>query len=303
MYVFLLERYQRAVELTYHTFEIYHLSALNRLFDEEFNARDIQMLSLIKHAQTPMSPSHLRAVFHMKFSALSTRLTWYEQRALIVREKPHASARSVHLYLTPKGHTLVQVYEDYMARFLKRVRKSLSIKETLSLRGTLETLKTMIYPSSKDQTNVREVSLSTAFFFDVFNYFTVLETRWFENKNIPFKQRELLILSELYQRCVLKNDTFISLASFFRIPYQTLMTTVRKYKQSGVLSETDQGLTLREDVEHIVEAYITLRTVIFYDTLERFQPNEQKVIFRLFALLKAHALEHLQDKAIEGDGS
>ena len=69
-----MNQYKEICSLTYHNFEIYHIQALNRLFDGDISARDVQILAFIYHSKDQVAPTQLKDVFKMNFSALSNRL-------------------------------------------------------------------------------------------------------------------------------------------------------------------------------------------------------------------------------------
>lgn len=289
---YVMNQYKEICSLTYHNFEIYHIQALNRLFDGDISARDVQILAFIYHSKDQVAPTQLKDVFKMNFSALSNRLAVFEKLDIIKRDKPDAQKKMVHIQLTKAGELMVLEFDAYTNQFLDKLKQSFSLWDAFTINATWNQLKKMVYGNENDENPTGKKMISTNFLFDLYNYFTAFELEWIEKNQIPFKQRELFFLSELYLHIETKKYTYKNLAEHLMIPYQTLMSKIQKYKRDGVILSKETMDDLNPDILSIVHEYIYLRTIIYYETMSHFQPKQQRFIIKLFAILKAHALDH-----------
>lgn len=107
---------------------------------------------------------------------------------------------------------------------------------------------------------------------------------------MPLKQNELFFLSELHLHMKTKKYTYKGLANHLMIPYQTIISKINKYKRNGVILTRDNIDFLNPEVLGLINEYIYLRTIIYYETLSHFQPKQQQFIIKLFSILKDHSL-------------
>jgi hypothetical protein len=71
------------------------------------------------------------------------------------------------------------------------------------------------------------------------------------------------------------------------------MSTIKKYKLEKIITIEHKSLTIRSDLQQLVDEYIQLRIIIYYETMKHFSSKEQKIILKMFEKLKDHAITHL----------
>jgi DNA-binding MarR family transcriptional regulator len=292
---YLLNQYKVICKNSYHNFEIYHLNTLNHLVDGDITARDLQMLALISHRSEFTTPTILKEAHHMKFSALTNRLATLETKNLIRREKLHESSKTVVIKLTDAGKKIVEVYDHYTKKYIQYVKNALSLKEMYTLFTTFKKLKTLVYQNNDhDLENITfKKILTPLFLFDIYNYFVSFELEWLDYHENFIKHSDLFILSEIYIHLKDKNLNYKDLSNYLKIPYQSLMSKIRKFRTTKIMIQSELKDSFEDKMAVFLESYISLRTIVYYETLSHFSNKEQLIITKIFFLLKQHALNYL----------
>lgn len=291
MLKYILDQYQKICEDTFYNFELYHLNALNSLVGEDIGARDLQMLSLIATSNPPATPKLLADTFFTKNSAISNRLAFFEQKGFIERTKSSEDSRNVDITLTPLGLDQVAINNNYYKSYAKYVRSTFTLKDLLTTITTINKFKKIILNSKDDDKKyTSDKVISSDMFLDLYNYFSNLENEFIRSKKIDEKQRDLFVLTEIYAFLSQGKSNLTELAEHLFLPYQTLISKIRKFKNDNILLKIDDNYSLSTDYERLVVEYIYFRTIIYYETMSHFNPSEQKVILSLFTKLREHAL-------------
>lgn len=97
-----------------------------------------------------------------------------------------------------RGKIVSVIYQKRINQFLDKLKQSFSLLDAFTINATWNQLKKMVYGNENDENPTGKKMISTNFLFDLYNYFTAFELEWIEKNQIPFKQRELYFLSELY---------------------------------------------------------------------------------------------------------
>jgi DNA-binding MarR family transcriptional regulator len=199
MFSYIIDQYSNICKLSYHCFEIYHISALNKLLKGDYSARDFQMLSYIKHSNEFVSPASLKKIFNMNFSALSNRLAVLEKKEILNRTKLDPTSKFITLRLCQHGHEIVDIYDNYATLYLQSLKKSFKLKDTLILTSAIKKINQIIHKESNDDEINKIKGVSSKFLFDVYHYFSNYEIIWLSTVKVAnLKQRDFFILSELF---------------------------------------------------------------------------------------------------------
>lgn len=295
MLPYLLKQYERISEFAYYNFDIYHLEALNHLVGDQYSSRDLQILSLIANTRVPATPSLIKEKLLMQPSTISNRLAFYEKQELIVRAPSKLDLRTIEIAITPKGKEFISINDRYMKDLVQLARKSISMSDALTLLSLTKKLKKLIQREGDDATGDPSASLDSQLLSNMIDYFIGIENDFLDTVTLSIKQRDLFILTELFVNFQMKGTLSIKqVAEHLLIPYQTIVSKVRKFQEIGYLSKLEHEYVFAPEITMVIREYISLRIIIYYETMSHFTPKEQQLIHLVFDLLKKLAISIIQ---------
>ena len=129
---------------------------------------------------------------------------------------------------------------------------------------------------------------------DIESFFLNKELEFFEDEKVAFAFNDLSFLSELYLNEVIVNLSLPKLADYLFIPYQTLISKLKRYIQEGHISKEKKKLTFSNELIHAIDQFIMLRIINYYEALFGASNKEIEVALKVFALLKAYASTYIK---------
>lgn len=290
---FILDSYVEISNLTYYIFEIHHMFAVKSLTNGQLFSKDFMILVTLN--QNPSSsPTDVAKAVQYESSALSNRLRFLEDSGYIIRKHSDDEKRGVSIFITQKGKTVAEKYDEYHNKFLMSLKKSLSIKELILLRSISLKLKSLLIANELSYSYKQNESINSQLLSQFQNYLFSFENDFIEESAIDLKQNDLFILTEFYVYFQKGRRNLTDFSIYLHIPYQTLVSKIKKFIEQKYIIKTNRTLKLTNEIQHTVEKFMLLRTTLYYKTMHTFNTNEQKIIKKLFLMLKEHAQTYIK---------
>ena len=285
-----MDNYKRICQETYHNFEIYNLRAIDALDLGEINSKDLQILIFIQGIEQGVTPSAISNHFNMNNTALSNRLVHYEYLNLIRKKQNIEDSRSVLISLTELGVSKTTIYHEYVNGFIRYLRKHISLMKYPTTFKAIKKISAIIL-NQPVQALIKE-DLSKEVLFDVQKYFSTIINTYID-ESVPFiKDNDLFILTELFLHTheQLKEMTYLS--NKLLMPYQTLMSKIKKYKTLNYIDKkADGSYTFSAEILTVIQGYMHVRMVLYYEFFQKLETYEREQIKSIFQLLKTYAID------------
>lgn len=286
----IMNTYREISEKTYYNFEIHYLDMVASLGDAFLNLRDILTLVLIDNSKEIITPTFLSQYFHVNMNTISNQLKALENEGYIIREKSIHDMRQANIQLQDKSRLIVNQYRDLVNELILKIRKSFHFVELSKLPGIMKKMAHMTQANQNDHDGL----FSAHFLFHLTNYFSKYDHELIEKDQIDMKLKDLFLLTELWvdQQLGLNNLKLFSDRHY--IPYQTMVSKIKKYVEVGLLAHKDKKTyEFSPSLEHLILKFVSQRTILHYQTMSLFTTKEEEMIYQMFDVIKQ---THLQQK-------
>jgi DNA-binding MarR family transcriptional regulator len=299
---FTIQRYYDLTRNTFEIFSVYHLKALDSLLEESINSKDINILNFIHKTKEPISSDYIVEIFYIAKNALSNRLSLFEEKGLIKRFPSLEDKRKTIIQIEPRGIDLLQVYFDYSAVLIKKIRQEMGPLKLLSLKTVIDKLNThmndVLSANLFTSISFDFKELNESFLFKVNYFFSQFDYALIQSSKITIKIDELLVIADLYLQGLRGSFNLIELSDKHLIPYQTLISKINRLKKQKLIEKREHSYVFSPEFSHLIESFIYQRIITFMSTFEILSEKEQKITLEIFNILKVHALTYIQKKAL-----
>lgn len=290
MTTLIMRTYQEISEKTYYPFDIHYLDMVASLGDDFLNLRDILTLVLIHNAKDNVNPTFLSQYFHVNMNTISNQLKALEKEGYITREKAQIDMRQSTLQLQDKSRWIVKQYRALVDDIILNIRKSFSFVELAKIPAIM---KKMIH-ITKYETTESEGMFSANFLFHLTNFFSQYDYQLIDQTNVDIKVRDLFLLTELWVDQALGHHNLKVFAERHYIPYQTMVSKVKKYVELGWLTHKEKKTyDFSLFLQQLILKFMSQRIILYYQTMSSFTTKERAMIEHMFQVMRQI---HVQQK-------
>lgn len=292
---FIIEKYKNISRLTYYNFDVYYYSAIKKVMGNYLSVKDLNFLIFINSYHPSVTPTTLSKAFYVSMNNVSNRLKLLEDNSYIKRDKAVEDTRQTVISITDQGKQLIAFYSQFMEGYIKYLRKNISALEYLQILSAVKKLKRLMQNNNYNKMNQIPATtklLDSIFLIEISNYFALFEQRYIEELSLDLKQNDLFILTELYIHVSEGKLNLQQLADSLYIPYQTLVSKVNKYIKLDYLVK-DKTIMFNDAIQTVIEKYMMMRTIIYFDTMNSLNEKETNVVLKMFDQLKEFSLKSL----------
>lgn len=284
---------------TYHIFELYHFQALSSIFKYDISSKDLNLIKSIYRYPT-ITASEIISSTGISASNLSNRLTFLESKNLIIRKKDALDSRKYNLILTDAAHELIKINQSYTQHFIQYTKSSLSLSEKITFTRFLNQ-----WQKKQKNSHHNKASYSLEGVENILdmlqNHFIHSESHFIEALTVECTYEDIFFLSELYLNQMLTKYSLPNLAKYLLMPYQTVISKIKKYTAMHLLTKEHKTFIFHSDLIHLIDNFISLRIINYYETLYQSSAKEVSVILKTFDLLKNYALETINKTHVSKD--
>lgn len=285
----IIDNYKRICNETYYNFEVYNLRAIDSLDLGEINARDLQMLIYTQDFNDGVTPGMIAQYFNISSTALSNRLVHLEHLGLIQRKSNLQDSRSKFISLTKLGIDKTNVYHEYVNDFIHYLRKNTPVLKLPTTFKAIKKIGAIILNHPINNTTKSEISKEILF--DVQKYFSITINKFIEENSNHMKDGDLFLLTELFLHGFNEHKELTILANKLLIPYQTLMSKIKKFRSLGYIEKRIDNLyKFDTNLMMMIQGYMHLRVVLYHEFFDKLETYEREQIRSIFQLLKTYAI-------------
>jgi DNA-binding MarR family transcriptional regulator len=303
MQSFLIDKYIEINESTYEVTEVFYFNSLLRASNQQLPVKEFHLLSVIKMYSSNglLTQKDVIDIYPIAANTLSNHLAMLEKRGFINRTSDPADKRSKLLEITQDGENLLKNTGEYYQGLIKFIRSNLSLKQLGNFISALNKINELIDPNHSPFTMINLFSRHN----DIQNTFTKLyffvhkkEVNYIETHDFEYGHADVPIIIALFINTQIRKKTYTEIADCLKVPYQTLMSKVRKLEKSGhmiKIQEKDSHYHIFDQEKfHSIEYFMMFRIVEYYNLVNRFSDKENELIQLLFKNLKEYSIKFLE---------